>query len=65
MSKFRVKGIYKMTFLVDVDQVVSADNKDDAVEEVQDSITAEEAYDQLCDWVTWRYGDKSLIVEKI
>jgi hypothetical protein len=49
--KYRVKGVYEMTFCVDVDRLVEAEDEVEAMEKVQDEISAGEAHDQSCQWV--------------
>ena len=50
MKRYRVKGIYQMTFFVKVDEVVEADSEEEAVEKVQADLSAGQAYDQECIW---------------
>lgn len=50
MTTYHVRGVYQMTFFIDVDQVVEAESEEEAVEVVQDGISAGEAYDQEATW---------------
>jgi hypothetical protein len=49
--KYKVKGIYEMTFFVEVDEIVEAETEADAMVEVEDQISAGQAYDQWCQWL--------------
>ena len=51
MPKFSVRGTYEMTFFVDVVRDIEADTEEEAIEYVQDSISAGQAYDQECRWL--------------
>lgn len=57
MKKFRVRGTYEMCFYLDVDMVVEADDKEEALEAAQDRVSAGQAYDQDCRWV----GDSPVV----
>jgi len=48
--KYHVCGMYEMKFFVEVDEMVNAEDETEAIEKVQDEISAGEAYDQECEW---------------
>lgn len=49
-TSFRVRGIYEMTFFVEVDEEIEAYTAHDAVLAVEDGMSAARAYDQTCKW---------------
>lgn len=49
-GRYRVRGIYEMTYFVNVDMVVDAEDEVEAIEQVQDTVTAGSAFDQTCKW---------------
>jgi len=49
--KYRVQGTYEMKFFVEVNEVVEAEDPNEAMMDVQDGISAGQAYDQECEWV--------------
>lgn len=50
MKRYRVRGVYQMTFFVEADDVVEADNEEEAIEKVRADLSAWQAYDQECIW---------------
>jgi len=50
MKRYHVRGVYQMTYFVEVDDVVEADSEAEAIEKVQDDLSAGQAYDEECVW---------------
>ena len=48
--KFCVQGTYIMKFFVDVNKEVDAEDETEAIEKVQNDLSAGQAYDQECEW---------------
>ena len=50
-KSYLIKGVYVMKFYIDVDEEVLADSEEEAIQTVQDQISAGQAYDQDCIWL--------------